>query len=631
MRSGTKTKGAPRAASAAPTASGARSTRVPSDDQILERLHQVLSEDEIRRVLAACVRSLDEAGLARLEAHVGTKTAAALRGVLAAGREGAAGFARAVVPGSEKIRQEWKKLWRDWHQSVDEASGEHGEYVQQDERWEALERIAPEMRRLLPRVWDEGLDPNLSVATMLEDADEAVRTGPPEWMARVEELSFEKETTRLLLEWEWRRARRDGETAFVFAERIAMLEQSSMEASLSQDAISTFVTGLGPDEQRAILHGMVQFRDRDPWRTVLAQPHSGWFRAYVKLAATWSPDLHTEVARANIAQDYALALPLMSAGLKRRAYAEVVSLAEAAARSLLGLRTQEKWDPDATLLVRQPAMRSAPAKADADVVRLLDTWRRGAAGLGRTELASALEIQAVVAKNRDGWDAILAAFDAARKPCEALFADWRTDAAERSVGSEDVSVRARKGTAERLNWVETLVDTTAIAETNAEAARRMFLDVVRQFLEAVGATRAILERCKGAFEVLALDVGMVSKLDRRYPKLHRLLARNRGTGGPGDVRRRWLARLGGEELAGDIVRFCGRHADLLVPDPGEGRGSNYDDCAKWVAAIVEIDRPAAEVILRRWAADHRRRRNLWTALSTHGMRGRLPDSEGTSS
>ena len=58
----------------------------------------------------------------------------------------------------------------------------------------------------------------------------------------------------------------------------------------------------------------------------------------------------------------------------------------------------------------------------------------------------------------------------------------------------------------------------------------------------------------------------------------------------------------------------------LVPDPASGVGSNYDECAEWLAAVLELDAMAYRRIVRGWAVPHARRKNLWLAIT----RRRLP-------
>ena len=608
----------------APTAA-ARPT--PKDEAVLARLHDALSEDEIRHVLAAALQSLDEASWDRLQARIGTDTSATLRAVLDARGKQRNERQQTIAPGRAKIAQEWKKLWSEWEDALSEVSREAGQYAQQDEPWEEpyldtaslaadLERIAKQLRLLLPRVWDGGLDQDLSVVDVFEEAREAVEK-VPEGIIEGEPLEFGKEATGLLVDWEWRKAQRESISPFHFVDRLCALD-----VNLSGDPVQSFVKGLADREQQQVLKGITERRDMSPWAEALQRPHSVWFRLHAHLASTWDRTLYSSVALAHIDGDYTLALPLMSECLRTKAFADVLPLAERAARALLGLRPEETWDPRRTLIVRTDAMKWTYSSEHANLVRLLETWGRAASALGQEELASALEIQTVVAQKRDDWDAVLAAFQATPARLEALFSDWRLDAAERSVGPDEADFDKSHETETPFNWVKALVDTTVLTRTDASGARSLFLEAVRGWLAAIETTPADFERCRRSFALLALDVGTIAGLEKRYPQLHRQLAEVCGGQNQLDnVRRRWLDRLGATELPNDTIAFLSRNARLLIPDPGRGDGSNYDDCAAWVTAIMEIDRAPGQAVVRQWVVDHKRRRNLWAALAKRGITG----------
>jgi hypothetical protein len=85
-------------------------------------------------------------------------------------------------------------------------------------------------------------------------------------------------------------------------------------------------------------------------------------------------------------------------------------------------------------------------------------------------------------------------------------------------------------------------------------------------------------------------------------------------------RRRWIERLGVADLFPGVLECWRRHAAGLVPDPASGTGSNYDDCAEWLAVVFELDSTAYQRLVHAWAGPHARRRNLWLAIT----RKRLP-------
>lgn len=597
-----------------PKTGTARQTATRVEAQILDALHQTLSEREIQLVLARGLQALGDAGQKRLFARLDPDTSAVLRAVLEPTSKDR--DAREVKPGKDKLRQEWKARRSEWDECIAESGLEDGKYVCQDEHWEPpylamdsvtadLEQIARRMRPLLGRVWDEGLDPDFSFAGALEAAAEEAGVGLPDWMDAGEAPGFGREVTTCLLEWEWRAARRDGVSAFQFLDRVRRLERSLQKATLDEDAIAAFVAALGADEQREILRGFERYHETDQWVEVLGNARSGWFLAYQRLARKWDPKLFAKSCRDNIAQDFRLALPLVTERLRRKAYADALALIEEAVRAMLQLDVGQTWDPRNGLLIRHPALAYQCWDLERAHFRLLEAWRKAAAGLGEDEVACALDLQIVVGRKRDDWDAVLAAFRGASKPCEALFADWRTDAVERSVG-----VLGSRNTPPEPNWVHAVVDATRAGKAD------VFLDAARHWLRETERTPAALARHRSAFATLALDIDGAGHFEKRCPTLHRLLSRERSGAREADgVRRRWIAHLGGFDLFPDVVAFCKRNARTLVPDPSHAHASNYEDCAQWMAGILELDADAYRAILRGWFVDHRRRRNLWQALA----------------
>jgi hypothetical protein len=99
-------------------------------------------------------------------------------------------------------------------------------------------------------------------------------------------------------------------------------------------------------------------------------------------------------------------------------------------RALLRLETGKTWDLRQTLLISRPVLRYW-SDSHADAFRLLECWRKVATGLGRDELACALELQVAVGRRWADGDAALEAFRRVRSPQfagvrDGLFADWRS-------------------------------------------------------------------------------------------------------------------------------------------------------------------------------------------------------------
>jgi len=588
---------------------------------MLDLLAHGLSEDEIRRVLACALLTLDERGRDRLVARLGNETGETLRKLL--GSHGQSGTAARPSPGAAKIRQEWESAWSEWESCVLESGDEHGRYVVREESWEEpyvdassvaadLEPIAARMRAVLERVMDEELAPGFSFATAIADLDGEIGSGLPDWMdpSSGDGCPLGPEVTGCVLEWEWRARRRDGRSAFELAEAIRKLEASARIVSLDDDTVARFILGLPDADKKTILKGIAAHRGASHWAAVLGAAHSGWFKIHQELARRLDPALFAETSRQNIAQDWSLALPLVADLIPRKAFDQAPPLIAEAVRSLLRLKTGEAWDPRTTLLVFHPALRHWDEQ-HAAALRLLESWHKVAIGLDQQELASALELQLAVGRRWTDGDAVLAAFRQIPSPRlsemrDRLFADWRSMVVQTTLGSR-ADGRETPGAA----WVAALVDAARAGAQGAPSFRR----AVRQWLQDIGKTPATLRQTLDALGALTLDLDVGAKLRKSAPTLHRLLSRrSEGNRSLSASRRHWIEALGVADLSPEVAEFWKRHVSHLVPDPATPSGSNYDDCAEWLAAVFELDAARYEQIVRGWAAVHARRKNLWLAI-----------------
>src|SRR5439155_5213712 len=209
--------------------------------------------------------------------------------------------------------------------------------------------------------------------------------------------------------WEWRARRRDGRDAFDLAEVIRKLEASARIVSLDDETAARFILGLGATDQKTVLKGIAAHRSASHWAAGLGNAHSGWFKIHHELARRWDPALFARTSRQNIAQDWALALPLVADLIRRKTFDQAPALITEAVRALLRLETGETWDPRTTLIIFHPALRHW-TEQHAGVLRLLESWKKVATGLDQEEMACALELQLAVSRQWADGDAVLAAF-----------------------------------------------------------------------------------------------------------------------------------------------------------------------------------------------------------------------------
>ena len=594
-------------------------------------------------MLASALLLLDDAARERLFARVGPETAAALGPVLAPPPKSARSPKPAVpVAGKGKLRQEWDRLWKEWAAVIEESGEEEGKYLQQDDHWEPpyldtssistdLEAIASRMRALIPRVIAEGIAPELSFAKALEEMDGALYAGLPEWIepGGGEPCCLGPEVTACLLEWEWTSAQCEGRDAPAFLDDVRDLETRLHNLGLDHQAITTFVLGLSDEHLRSVLASMVRQRSSTRWADAFTRAYGCWAEILRVLSRRWNPALHAEISRANIAQDWTLALPLVENAVKRKAFAEAATLIDEALRSRLRLDQAARWEPREELLVQREHVYHGDERS-AKLATLLRCWQETASAQGQLDLAAALVLQIIALRELEHGEVMLEAFravppqfDAMR---DALFANWRALIVQRTLHAWQGGARVACG-----DWVAALVDAARAGREGAAP----FHAAVRASLEEAHAASALRPKPasqrwtlvdRGATPLFALALltrdldATAPTLKKSAPKLWKLLGAEEA--GERDrvaaTRRAWCKRLGGSSLVPEILAFWRDHATLFVPDPGDTTG-DYAQSADWLAAAHDLNPTAAKELLVRWASTYHLKRNLWRDLARRGV------------
>lgn len=595
-----------------------------TEKELIERLTASLSGEEIQTILACSLLSLDPAGIERLAARLETETASTLRGVLLS--PGKTTRPATSQPSIDKIRQEWDSAWQDWDACLAETADEDGKYVMQEHHWEPpyldksalaedLEPIAARMRIVLPHVFERNLAPDFSFAHALQDTVADIGGFSEEIEDSGEEFAFGPEVTRCLLDWEWRRVRRENLKAFQFLDSICVLEHSGKDMYLDHSTIGDFVFALETQVQKEILQGIVLHRQSGHWARALESVHGGWFALYQKLCRKWDPALYLETCQKGVSQNWKLALPVIDGLIGRKAFPDAVLLVEEAVGSMLRKTEGERWDPRRGLLLHHGSFAYEGEK-DPAVISLLKRWLKVAQATKDGETACALGLQLAILRRWTDGDAILEALRLVPSPGfdrlrERIYEDWRLLIAERSVEPP-----MDGATDPQPNWIYGLVDAARAGAGGPALFRRMVL----RWLNEIGSNLASLRRGLSALVVLTLDLDFDSQVKKASPALKRLLSKHREDDRRlTAMRRTWLKRLGARELMSEVIQFWMSNAVRLAPDPEHSAG-DYDDCAQWLAVVRDFDPRSCRKILQEWQLKHRRRKNLWKALERAKVR-----------
>ena len=602
-----------------------RKAAAQEEEALLERLSCGLSDEEMQRVLVWALMTLHGKDLDQLFARLGPETGGTLKSILA--ERGKATKGRSPVAGTAKVRQEWERAWHDWWQCVEVSSDEQGEYVLQEHHWKPpyldtyaltgdLEPIAERMGKLLGRVIGEDLDPDFSMAAAFVQTAAETGSGLPEWMDQAEgdSIEFQEQATRCLLEWEWLAAQRDGLGAYDFVRNVRRTELSDSRVCLDGGVVAEFIDSLRGANQQAILRGINEHRRAKEWSEVLSKVYSHWLRIYQHLCRRWDSQKYLEMCRQGISTNWRLALPVVDELLKKKNVKGAAEVAEEAVRSLPHLRGGETWDPRTSLLV-SPLSRVGD-EGDRDLARLLRRWLKAAEALERLDLVCALRIQVVTCTRRTDWDAAVEEFRKIPSSLDdlrrRLFSEWAA-----WVRNECLDLDPEAGDPQESTWIEALL--IAVHE-GGRRRTASFRQSVEKLLGEAERTENRLRAAHDSLAMLTLDLDRQGRLRREYPSLYRVLAVwDVGDRAMRKRRRIWLEYCKGPALLPKVIAFWKRNAAKLVPDPVQ---SNYERCAAWLAAVNELDVPAYRRIVAKWQTAHRRRRNLWKAISKRRL---VPD------
>lgn len=604
------------------------------DEPILDALEQNLSQQEVARVLVGALKALDAPGRARLCSWLGEDTADTVRRVFGLLDGDAQPDAPAVRPGlsKAKVLEQWERACSDWEGAILEADDEEGAFVEREDRWDPpffdvfalsarLEDIAERLAPLIERVVEARLDPEFDVSEQILESVYEIGSGLPEWFSEPDWSGFfGPQVTRCVLAGRWfamrsEADRPDADLAFAFIDGLRTKEETAVRWTLHGDALVDFVLGMTEEAQRAILDGLQRDEHAPRWATVLGLPRMSWFKLRQALAKRWNPARFLSLCRAYIGQEWELALPVLEGFIARGAYEDAEEVIEEALDALLDHASGEPWSPT-TALISEHRSRRSRWRPETELPRLLRCWATVAERMGKAELRGALRIQESVCEDADHWDAILDTFADVRRDgheavVERLFSEWKFLVSRRCIswGFDDVREPG-------AGWIPLLLDGARAGDEGSEA----FVVALSDWIWRAGADADTFRSASESIKLLTLDLGLDAALHDLSPSLRDCLTTPFDHVSDLDARRRdWLGRLGAAKAWPALVEVWRRQVAQMVPDPGAARGSRYDPCACWLAAVYELNRKAYDEILAAWQRDHRRRRNLWKAISARGL------------
>jgi hypothetical protein len=526
----------------------------------------------------------------------------------------------------EKQAKTWFKLWKNWDAIALEAAVEEGQYMAQEAEWEPpyfdgiafieeLEEVAGKMLPLLQTAFEHDFTPDRNFIDELLETESEISASLADWMQPIDELSVSWQITQCALQWEWLTICEQEKDAFNFVQKIRYSEQEFQIIQFERDAVIDFLTQLSEPDRLNIFTGLISDRETDLWQQVLSDPYSYWHELYLELVQQYAPDRYVDSLRETIPQRWQNGLPVIESLLAQNNYSESLVAIEETFQALFAIvRQNAGWTPETSLLV---ANLSFYDRENKDVSKLLSYYQQIARGLERIELANALEIQLIASDRGLNWSAMFAAFteiQVAGSTRQALFESWRNYIDRQSRRNQYQYLTANNSD---TCWILWLIDSI----TESQKGVNSFGQQVTKWIDNLPGDRTQLGANLNRLQQLTQDLTEIQNEGKsNYPEFYRVVICPQKLLTENDrSRQEYLKQYAPADLLERVINYWQTNLHNFIPKPELAQKSNYDDCARWMAALKELSPHNYETLVAEWRAIHQRRSNLWKAMKAAGL------------
>ncbi len=534
-----------------------------------------------------------------------------------------------AVSSTAKLEQTWSDLWREWDAIVLEGSFEDGEYIAQEEHWEPpyfdqyafindLEKVAEKMRPLIPKAVEQFFSPSQGFAEAIEEAEDAVNGGLPEWMELHEGFYLEEHLTYCVLAWEWHIVQEDEKTSFDFAQKILDWEDILTQTVLDENTFLDFFDQLSKTDQEILYRGFTNHKDEPSWKKRLNNTHSYWHTLYMTCVEQQSPERYLDNLRTTIPQQWQNGLPIIEDFLTKKAYQESLQVVQETMTAMLkSSRNGEGWAPETSLLLPLVNVSYSDTSGLKNHKSLLRFYRKTAVKLNQTQLANTLAIQLTAFNHFFDWEKMLQAFaDAAvsEQTRQALFESWRKYIIKTSKPHTWNSFSWNTQSHDEW-WLHWLIESVVDGQKGAD----WFQQEIKQWLAHLPTNQ--LGDNFAFLRLLTADLAKINNQSKKqYPKFYQVVIRPSELTSPDqNSRRAYLKQVAADDLFEQVMAYWKKNLQNLVPKPELAQKSIYTQQANWMAALRELVPHEYALLLNKWRVDHQRRRNLWKAMAKMGL------------
>lgn len=524
------------------------------------------------------------------------------------------------VASDQRTVEYWNSLWTHWDSMISEVGDEEGKYAVQDRHWEPpyfdgsaladdLERIAGDMLPLIDDVYDLVDNPDLFF-DVLDEIDSSI-SSYPEWMGveHDEGCTLEVNATHCVLKWLWLSSQNDAHPGKAFLDKVYEIEDHCNLVGLDPNACVDFFEEL-PGEVCREIYDCFKKDDR---RNHLENVYSCWHRINHLYEERFDPARYLETCRKHLAEDWRYGQPLIDDALNQADYQKAEILLEQTFSSYLHEGGKTRWYPEKSLLLDE--RHYFHEGNEEDVSRLLELWAGVSKKLGNTKRWTASELQSVIFRNPEDWNAIIAEYKRQRNPevksaLYPLFTKWQTEMARRSIRYFMDSPMPSD------TWIHWLIE----AELDVTGRREWFMEKLNAWLAYLREDRKAFQKQWPLLARLTKDISERSKLNKQYPTFFKVvLPEDSGMSLLDKVRCSALQDMGGDSCLSIAMEVWKKRLRSILPDPAKAYKSDYSHHAQWMKALYELSPDAYYGILAQWQKKHKRRRNLWRDMRAHHL------------
>ncbi|NUM37414.1 MAG: hypothetical protein HUU50_22970, partial [Candidatus Brocadiae bacterium] len=513
-----------------------------------------------------------------------------------------------------KLIEEWKDLWGEWENIVDEVGNEEGQYIYQEHHWEEPEFASDDMFEDLDTVaakmWPylEKIHKLVEKDKIFEEALSEIEDGIdayPEWMgANYDSCSAGTEVTRCLIYWNWLHSK----SVEDFLKNIIKIENCFRYIELDAEGFVQAFLSIPENTQQEIYTYIADNKKKSAWRERINSAHSPWGKVYHEFSKIFQPEEYLEHCRELIHENWQYGLPLIQDCLKKDDYQSAEKIYEKTISGFIHPMNGKEWVVEETLLIS--ALYGSSYKPEAKILELFKGWIEATKRLNLKDKEAVLKIQKAIYQSPYDWDKIAKVAKQIRNPfCIANLLDqWKNFILKRT------SIDINQNESLKNCWIGWLLD-AALDETKDSA---WFSEQIKGWLDSLSKKAEEFTKQRLLISILTQDLLKISGLQKEYPCLWNAIHNPYRNQNADQIRMGWLQKMEGEKHFPALLESWKQNISKMVPDPAHS-SAHYEYHATWLAASRELNPPVFQKILNEWKVAYKRRKNLWQDLKKIGI------------